>query len=270
MKNVNVLLTFGLFILLSITACKKDNSIIADSEIAVTAENQAVSSDLAQDAEDQTFTEIEERGGDPSTGCPTVTYANPKGTFPNTITIDFGTGCLGKGGRTRAGQIIVTLTDAIINQGAVRTATLQNYSVDGVKIEGKKTLTNLGPNASGNTTLSRKVEGIKVTFLDGSTASWDAMQTITYLAGFGTKQNSDDIIEITGSGTGINKKGNVFSYNILEPLLKDKSCKWIEKGKAQITRNADSITIDFGNGDCDGNAQLTLPNGKVKDILLHN
>ncbi|HMG14326.1 MAG TPA: hypothetical protein VK590_02695, partial [Saprospiraceae bacterium] len=204
----------------------------------------------------------------PTTGCPTVTYANPQGTFPNTVTIDFGTGCLGKGGRTRAGQIIVTLTDAITNLGAVRTATLQNYSVDGVKIEGKKILTNLGANAAGNITLSRKVEGVVVTFLDGSIASWDAQQTITFIAGFGTKQISDDIIDVTGSGSGINKKGKSFSYNILEALHKDKSCKWIEQGKAEIKINDKTMTIDFGNGDCDRNAQLTLANGTVKNILL--
>ncbi len=268
MKNVNVILTLFALILLSFASCKKDNSLSVDDELAVTAEDQAVSSDLTQDAEDQSFTEIEERGGSPTTGCPTVTYANPQGTFPNTITIDFGTSCLGKGGRTRAGQIIVTLTDAITNPGAVRTATLQNYSVDGVKIEGKKTLTNLGPDANGNMTLSRHVEGIVVTFPDGSTRSWDAQQTITYLAGFGTKQNSDDIIEVTGSGSGINKKGKSFGYTIIEALLKDKSCKWIEKGKAEIKLNDKVMTIVFGNGDCDRKAQLTLPNGTVKNILL--
>ena len=268
MKNVNFIIALSLLCFLSITSCKKDNSLFTDAEMATTTENQAVSSDLIQDAEDQSFNEIEVRGGDPATGCPTVTYANPIGTFPNTVTIDFGTDCVGKDGRVRSGQIVVNLSDAIVNTGAVREAKLVNYSVGGISIEGTKTLTNLGPNADGNVQFSRVISKVKTNFTDGTTANWDANQVITYLAGFGTKTMLDDIITITGTGSGVNKKGNAFEYNIIEPLLKNKSCKWIVDGVSEVNVNGKQLTIDFGNGDCNRNAVITLPNGKTKDILL--
>lgn len=268
MKKVNLIVALSLLTFLFISSCKKDNSLSDFTEMAITTENQAVSSDLIQDAEDQSFNEIEVRGGDPSTGCPTVTYANPIGTFPNTVTIDFGTGCVGKDGRTRSGQIVVTLSDAIANPGAVRVATMVNYVVDNISIEGTKTLTNLGTDANGNMTFSRKISKVKVNFTDGTTANWDADQTITYLAGFGTKTMLDDVISVVGSGSGVNKKGKSFTYNIIEPVIKNKSCKWIVQGVAEVTVDTKVLTIDFGNGDCDRNAQITLPNGKVKDILL--
>ena len=266
MKNLIFLLSLLFVLGISITSCRKDQ--IDFSELSTSSEDIAVSSDLSQDAEDESFNQIENRGGDPSGGCPVVTWEKPKGTYPNKVTLDFGTSCTSPNGRVRSGKIIVTMTDTITKTGAVRTATLENYTVDGISVEGSKTLTNIGPDANGNPTLSRVVSNAKITLPDGTSATWNASQTITFKEGFYTKGLADDVILISGSGSGINRKGNPFSYTITEPLLKNKNCKWIVSGVMENTSGGKTISIDFGDGSCDRLAKLTLPNGTVKTILL--
>ncbi len=252
--------------MLSFTACKKEA--LDFGELSTASEDVAISSDLSQDAEDESFNQIENRGGDPNGGCPIVTWEKPKGTFPNTVTIDFGTSCTSPNGRVRGGKIIVTMTDTIVNTGAVRTATLENYTVDGMEVEGTKTLTNLGPDVNGYPNFSRVVSNAKITLPDASFISWNANQTITFKEGFYTKGMADDVILIAGNGSGTNRKGNPFSYSIIEPLLKNKFCKWLVKGIIETTAGGKTISIDFGDGSCDRLANLTLPNGTIKPILL--
>ena len=266
MKNSKFLLSLLVFASLSFNACKKDQ--VDFTELSATSEDIAITSDLSQDAEDESFNQIENRGGDPAGSCPTVTWENPKGVYPNKVTIDFGTSCTSVNGRVRSGMIVVTMTDTITKAGAVRTATLVNYKVDGIAIEGSKTLTNLGIDGDGYPYFSRVTNNCKITFLDGNFTTWQANQTIRFKAGFGTKTPLDDIVIISGSGSGINRKGNAFGYNISTPLVKNKSCKWITQGVIETTAGAKTISIDFGNGDCDRLAKLTLPSGIVKDILL--
>lgn len=265
MKNLKLFLFIAVVLSISIVSCKKDE--VDFSEVSVTSEDVAVSSDLSQDAEDESFNQIENRGGDP-VGCPTITWEKPKGIYPNTVTIDFGTSCTGANGRVRSGKIVVTMTDTIIKPGAVRTATLVDYSVDGIKVEGTKSLVNTGLDSDGNPTLSRSVTNAKITFTDGSTISWSANQTITFKAGFYTKGLADDIIQVSGSGNGINRKGNAFNYQILKPLLKNKFCKWFVEGIISLNSGSKTISIDYGDGTCDRLAKLTLPSGIVLNILL--
>lgn len=64
--------------------------------------------------------------------------------------MDFGTGCsIVFNGDTivRSGQIIITVTDRKYVVGSEHIVTFNNFYMNGVKIEGTKTRTNLGMNA---------------------------------------------------------------------------------------------------------------------------
>ncbi|HEY0612388.1 MAG TPA: hypothetical protein VGD35_22090, partial [Chitinophaga sp.] len=65
------------------------------------------------------------------------------GKWPKTLTVDFGDKCTGEDGRVRAGKVIMKISNFILRPGATIDITLENYSVDSVKIEGTKKITNL-------------------------------------------------------------------------------------------------------------------------------
>ncbi len=255
--------------IVAFTACDKQSNQLADTEsITMTAQDDATMEDVIADIETQVDYNVDFRsGGDDD--CPTVTVDPEDGSFPKTITIDFGDSCEGPFGKVRAGQIIVTQTAPMYEAGAQRTITFQNFSINGAQIDGSKTLTNNGVNDEGQSSFTREVSGLVITYPDGTSSSLDASWTRTWTEGFDTDFWMDDVFSITGSASGVNRNGVAFSSEIIEPLIKKRVCLWIVSGVKQVTKGDETFSIDFGDGTCDRQATLTLPNGETKEINLH-
>jgi hypothetical protein len=268
MKMLKLLLTTTLAFTLLLTACKKDEDAF-QSEQLVAAEDQTSANDVYEDVDEQVDLAIEERGGPAGADCPTVTFDPNADTYPRTMTVDFGTdGCTGPDGRVRKGQIVVVLTDTLVNTGAVRTATFVNFSVDGAGVEGTRTLTNLGPDANGNLTFSRTVADGKITFPNGEATEWEASHTITLVEGGSTPTLLDNVWEITGGATGVNRNGKAFETAITTPLVRKRTCPWVVAGTKTLTIEGKVLTIDYGDGSCDRKAIVTGPNGGTRQILI--
>lgn len=81
----------------------------------------------------------------------------------------------------------------------------------------------------------------------------------------------DDVFTINSEVEGATKTNTVFfnwTSKTLEPLIKNYICRWIVKGKIGIAKsNTDTAVIDYGNGDCDNKATITI-NGLSKEITL--
>ena len=151
-KQIVFLAGLVLLVAAVFTACRKDDtqSAATELELQTTSTDLATVEDLSEQGEVDADQAIEERGGGPNTGCPTITSTAPLGTFPNTITVDFGTdGCLRPNGRTLKGQIIIEQSAQLNVQGATRTVTYQDFFVDEVKVTGTHTAINNGLNAAG-------------------------------------------------------------------------------------------------------------------------
>jgi hypothetical protein len=266
MKNLIQILA-GLFLIgLTFTACQKDSDI--QEENAQTSEDIAMAQTLMEETEDAIDYELETRGDEPETDCPTVTVTPNDGSYPRTVTIDFGAECEGPYGHTRSGIIQVVVTDTMKNAGASRTVTFDNYFVDGVQVEGTRILTNEGPNADGQLTFIREANDMLLTFPNGDEVSWNSSQTITQIEGGDTPAFWDNVIQIEGSTTGINRAGNAFTSTITEPLIKPRTCRWVVSGVREITVNDSTRTLDFGDGNCDRFATVTLPNGVTKQVII--
>ncbi len=261
------LLLIGLLIagILYLPACKKDDATDAD---VLTSEDVAALEDLSAEIDQAVDVAIEERGG--SGTCPTVTLAQPWGTWPNTITIDYGTtGCTGPNGEhLLKGKIIVTQTAEMFTAGAQRTKTFDNFYVDDVRVEGTKTWKNNGKDASGNWSFTRTATDMKLTYPDGTFTTWNHTHTATLVQGGATPTHWDNVWNITGNSSGTNRNGKAFSATITEPLVKRGNCRWIVQGTIQFTRDGKTSTLDFGNGTCDRFARLTLPNGEEVVVRL--
>ncbi len=275
MKNVFAKVLFMLILLISINACKKENvSIIEDFENYIaSSQNNGDTENLTQNTDEEADYDIETaatRGGT----CPTVTYAKTKGTFPNTITIDYGTtGCTGLKGRLRRGIITVNVSADRKTSGATRVITFTDFSVDDVKIEGTRTWTFNGKNAAGFPSWTRVMSNGKLTFPDGKITTWNATHTVTMLEGFDTDTSLDNKLSITGGSNGINHLGKSYNATITSPIIRTFVCKWPLLGIRSIDINGKIRTIDYGYststpGDCDNQALLTFANGTTKVIEL--
>ncbi len=246
-------------------ACKKDDAQVTDSEV-MTAEDLSTNEDFAEQTDVDIDLAVEDRGG--NGGCPTVTFAQPEGTWPNTITIDFGTACTRPDGRVLSGKLIVYQTNEIRTAGAVRTITHDHFFVDDVQVEGTRSWTNNGQNTDGFWSYTKTATDMKLIFTDGTSTTWDKMRTSVLIEGGGTAAHSDDVWSSTGTASGVNRQGNAFSATVTEPLIKHADCRWISQGTLSLVRGTRSSTLDFGNGDCDRLAKLTNANGNTFSIRL--
>lgn len=260
MKNVKIVFTL-LFAMFLFTACEKETTETQD----LTMEDAADAEVLAEDYND----EVLARGSGPGGGsCPTISFAQAQGTFPNVMTIDFGTSCETPSGRVKKGKIVVTMSAPRTTQGATWVATTNNYYVDDAKVEGTITHTYYLSTTNGSSRVEH-TSTMNITLPSGKTISWTSTRTRTQTAGAETPLNhSDDAYSITGSAQGVNREGQSYSVTITKPLIRKVGCPWITEGTVARTKDGKTWTLDFGAGTCDRKATVTNANGETKEITL--
>jgi hypothetical protein len=247
-------------------SCKKDEATDVD---VLTSEDIATNEDFSEEIDFAVDIAIEERGS--GGACPVVTLAQPWGTWPNTITIDYGTdGCLGPNGEHfLKGVIVIEQSDAMFTAGAVRSKTFNNFFVDDVQVSGSKSWTNNGKDSDGNWSYTKTATNMVLSYPDGTSTSWNHTHTSTLIQGGDTPLTHwDNVWSTTGSSSGTNRNGVNYSATITEPLVKKALCRWISEGVVEFTRDGKTATLDFGNGTCDRFGTLTLPNGNTHVIKL--
>jgi hypothetical protein len=215
-------------------------------------------------------------------GCMTVTITHPSNTvFPVRVVIDFGTaGCQGNDLHVRKGKIISEYTNRLIIPNAIVTTSFDGFYLDSIKIEGTYKITNTSSLVT--LPLSRQftvdvIDG-KLYKPNGNYSEWNSHKVITQIEGLVTPDYPrDDIFKIEGSSHGKVKKGSLlvaWESGIIEPLIKKFFCPWMVKGQIKTTRVGTSsnstwvAVLDFGNGDCDNKATITI-NGTQHNITLH-
>jgi hypothetical protein len=112
---------------------------------------------------------------------------------------------------------------------------------------------------------------------NGNYVEWRSTKTITQLEGTCTPYiHIDDIYKIEGGASGKVKRGDfliAWNSEITDPLIKKFSCRWLVKGTIRIVRlnlstNSPWVAaINYGNGDCDNKAQVSI-NGVIHNITL--
>ena len=213
--------------------------------------------------------------------CALVTVVKTAGGTANTpnyngtITIDFKTGCTDAKGNVRKGKIIVTYSGRRFTLNSTIVTTFIDYSVNGIKIEGISTLTNLTDALVIPLSLKFKnvLAGGKVTFTDGKTVTREhTMTREVTLAYDGTirvpKNDSWKVLE--GSlATGTNRDGVTYAMAVTKSLVYKRSCAESKvfiavEGVKTFSSGTKVMAIDFGTGACDNTVTVTLTvNGVV-------
>lgn len=295
MKTSNIIskstLAFMLLGALTFTACKKENSSAKADETA-TIESTASNTEAEaayEDVFDNTMGIGVETGEDlgitgsvgiygrmeagnytgrvDSFRCFTITVVPQQpGVFPKTVTINFGTGCVGRDGKLRKGKIITVYTGPMRAPGSKATTTFDGYKVDSMAVAGVHEVINVS--TSNNKIFTTKVIEGKLTWNSGRWVKWGSVRTVAQIEGNGTPFFPlDDIFSITGGGRGENSRGNSWGHEVIEPLIKKFTCRWISKGLLRIRFNDTNGVLNFGNGECDNKAVLTV-NGNSRIITL--
>ena len=212
-----------------------------------------------------------------SAHCFTVSAISFKNNslFPLQVTIDFGNGCLSNG-HWRTGKVITVYTGRITEAGKSATTTFDGYTIDSLSITGTHVITNTTSNNHRQFTVD--ISNGKLSLTSGNYIEWHSHKVLTQIEGNGTPLlPMDDIFTLTGTSNGKVKHGDVivaYNSNIETPLVKKFTCHWITEGVIKIKRETLAsnskwvASLDYGNGDCDNKAVLTI-NGTAHQIILH-
>ncbi len=195
----------------------------------------------------------------------TSTIQRPKGV----ITIDFKDGCTDAKGNIRKGKIIITYTGIRFMLNSTIVTTFSNYYVNGIKIEGTNTLTNLTSGLDSPPKFKNEVVGGKVTFTDGKVATRDHVLTREWIRAANPTQDS---WKVEGSASGVTREEVTYQMQIMEALVYKRSCVASKvfiavDGVKKFTSGDKTMTIDFGVGDCDNKVTVTV-NGVSKEIEI--
>ncbi|HEX5155229.1 MAG TPA: hypothetical protein VFW07_27495 [Parafilimonas sp.] len=212
----------------------------------------------------------------------TVTYSPSKDVYPRTKTVDYGTGFTNAKGVVKSGKVIITYYDASKDLfGKYSVTTYNNYYVNGKHIEGtvqiNKTKNFKGQDVYVHTfhkTVSTAAGDIK-DYYGGST--WTVINW---------KGGINNAYEISLAGTvgtetynGVESNGFATHVDPAHPLIKPFTCKYrvqgvviadihlantpIKDGLIQLEER-----LDFGNGECDDIATLSINGGTPKEVTL--
>ncbi len=210
--------------------------------------------------------------GDARFTCATVTFifaADNSTAIPHGhITVDFGSGCTDAKDNVRKGKIIVEFKGRRFLPNSQIISTLIGYSINGIAIEGVRTVTNTSASLESNPKFTITVVGGKATWPDGTSATREVNRTREWVRA--TNPSNDQWI-VTGTGAGTNREGKTFQMEITKPLVYKRECGTSHKmhlaveGTKVLKVDGKTITIDFGNGACDKLVTITI-NGKSKEI----
>jgi hypothetical protein len=260
-------------------SCEKNDEKISSQNIEMADDDAVVTLmfDQAFTEADMALEQLEYNWKNPSglksvlDTCPIIYVDHNDSIYwPKTVTIDFGSeGCEGPFGNIRKGTITIVVTDRYLKPGTVRTVTFNDFYINNFKIEGTKTVTNEGRNEDDFMYFSVELTGGKVTTPAGKEITHEFSRTRTWIEGELTPRwRWDDKYIIAGEATGINRYGILYTRTITTPLIVAISCRWIMSGIIEIQPEGHSLIIlDYGNGECDDVATITV-NGQTKEIKL--
>lgn len=157
----------------------------------------------------------------------------------------------------------VTVTYEIGEQSASFTATYVDFYVGTIKINGTRSFVMNG-NMDSNSFSFTVTSDMSVEFEDESVISESGTKTFGFTFGEDLQSST---FSLAGNWT-IEADGNTYAVEIIDELEGSLSCENITSGSMIVTKNGLDIVVDFGDGECDGQATIIYPNGASEEIAL--
>ncbi|MFL5754187.1 MAG: hypothetical protein ACJ76F_12315 [Bacteroidia bacterium] len=181
------------------------------------------------------------------------------GSFTNStnlpgMQLDWGSGCADQvDGVSRSGKLSGIFTKPWSQAGSVVTITPLAYKAGNISYSGTIKVTRTAPYV-----FTVEVTGGKCSE-GGATMEWNCNRTITWISGMGDTNEQNDVFEISGNASGVNREGKAFSVVITSSLNKAADCKWISRGVLEVSPDGlKTRVVDYGDGTCNATATFTV------------
>jgi hypothetical protein len=204
---------------------------------------------------------------DDRNNCPGVGFEiTPQTIFPATLTLDFDTGCTTDNGVVAAGKIVAIFNGLLLSEGTSYTLSFENFIYANNTVNGSYILSNDGMNASGQPTFSAVIDG-QITKADGTSFTYQSTNVASQTEGNDTNFFTDglagifdDVWSSEREGTIVRGDGVTLSVTTPEAIRNPLTCRWPVSGTYALELSDPALTgsIDFGSGDCDNKALLTV------------
>lgn len=271
-KNLVLGLTLSMFIL----SCSKDDS--SSSELIdakVSTRIDVATEDVAKIVEDQYALQANPGAGKNALEtqalppCATVTVVLTATTWTRTVVFD---NCTLPNGNVLDGIIIASGSLNFDTPSYTISYSFVDFHHNNILIEGNRTVVRTQQSTATLATIHPVTTmsiDMTVTFPNGNVYHRVGNRVREMIEGFGTPMIwADNVFSISGSWTTTFPAGTQTS-TITTPLRVEADCPHIVSGVVTIVRNDNTATLDYGNGDCDNQAALTV-NGNTTIITLGN
>jgi hypothetical protein len=259
------------------TACKKDSNSSSSSDNN-NAANMSADGTTADNAYDDAFNiavqtdydkginSVTQKGNGATTlgynFCANVTTSSNGSTFPDTVTVDFGSGCTSLDNISRSGSIVYIFSGKLSSNGTTVSATFNNYTVNGYKLTGTYSITNNTTNILAPS-FTTSVSNGSVVYPNATSYTFSGTKTVNVTSS-NNSTNIDSLIFTASSGNYSigNSFGESIAATITAPLVRKLSCGFISTGVLSFTysKGNSSVkgTLDYGDGTCDNSALITI------------
>lgn len=269
--KTNILTILALFSLLVFNSCNNDPE---DNN-----QNSLTKSEILNERKiDQSIDDVNEivngefdfgfsaRGNNPwLPACATVTSLQEGNTWIRTI--DFGAeGCQLNNGNILKGKIIMMFTFDNESFSRLISITYENFTHNGRTINGTSTSSRTKSNANGNPESKLEVD-LTTTLENGDIYSRKGFKMREWTEGSETNTKEDDVFLFTGNWTTVTPSKTI-STNITKALKRIGTCKYFVEGIIEYTKGENTAVLDFGNGECDNKATLSINGETPEEITI--
>lgn len=207
--------------------------------------------------------------------CTDVTLSSVGSTFPKTMIIDYGTGCIGTDGVSRSGKIIAMFDGNFEDESTVVNIWFDGYTNGQYTVAGTDSIINTGTNGNGKPTFSEFIRDVNISWNSQEilweadlSRTWTEGETTDFLTDTTVAGLNDDVFELTGTARGNDSNTHPFTLEITEAVVLQTECKWITDGMLIISpTNFNEGTVDYGAGECDKQATIEV-DGEVFNFTL--
>ena len=267
-------LTLSMFVL----SCSKEDSSDSSpemSEAKVSAKIDMATEDVAKIVEEQYSLQVNPGAGKNELEtqtlppCASVTVALTATTWTRTVVFD---NCTLPNGNVLDGTIIASGSLNFDTPSYTISYSFVDFHHNNLLIEGNRTvvrsLQSTATLATVHPVATMNID-MTVTFPNGNVYHRVGNRVREMIEGFATPMIwADNVFSISGSWTTTFPAGTQ-SATITTPLRVEANCPHIVSGVVTIVRNDNTATLDYGNGDCDNQATLTV-NGNTTTITQGN
>lgn len=283
-RSIKVVFSISCLALMFAFGCKKKETVEVDNETQSSVDNAVADQEYASIVPTVQNHAINTKGtgaagkySSAANPCDTLFWknratadtnvVNGKYVNPPVYELNLTTGCSNSfnDGKVRTGKWIARVTGPLKVAGSQMIIKLENHKTNGFITYSCDSM--IITTVASNTLFTK----YNVKLINGvcQSSSWtikySSDRTITHYTK-GNPTGTDPVTEVFGTANGTNRQGRGFTVSIPQssPLMKHKTCQYVDKGVLTLTPEGfKERTVDFGNGSCDDDATFTVNGSTV-------